>query len=152
MALTGQDRDDVIRGLRAKGWSLRIGKHPDVQLSAAMVHEILKAGLPLSAVNGMAAAAAAAAAGDDDDVESNGEPDALDGLSDVLRAELLTLTSSGSVRLAHWRARRHDVSAELYAWLNREYARLGPYRRGREGEREQHALTRRAALPLRSAD
>jgi hypothetical protein len=45
---------------------------------------------------------------------------------DVLRAELLTLTSSGSVRLAHWRARRHDVSAELYAWLNREYARLGP--------------------------
>jgi hypothetical protein len=28
------------------------------------------------------------------------------------------------------------VSAELYAWLNREYARLGPYRRGREGERE----------------
>ena len=63
-----------------------------------------------------------------------------------------TLTSSGSVRLAHWRARHHDVSAELYAWLNREYARLGPYRRGREGEREQHALTRRAALPLRSAD
>ena len=59
MALTGQDRDDVIRGLRAKGWSLRrIGKHPDVQLSAAMVHEILKAGLPLSAVNGMVAAAA----------------------------------------------------------------------------------------------
>jgi hypothetical protein len=47
-----------------------------------MVHEILKAGLPLSAVNGMVAAAAAA---DDDDVESNGEPDALDGLSDVLR-------------------------------------------------------------------
>jgi hypothetical protein len=36
---------------------------------------------------------------DDDDVESNGEPDALDGLSDVLCAELLTLTSSGSVRL-----------------------------------------------------
>jgi hypothetical protein len=70
----------------------------------------------------------------------------------VLRAELLTLTSSGSVRLAHWRARRHDVSAELYASLNREYARLGPYRRGRQGEREQHALTRRAALPLRSAD
>ena len=29
---------------------------------------------------------------------------------------------------------------------------IGPYRRGREGEREQHALTRRAALPLRSAD
>jgi hypothetical protein len=56
-------------------------------------------------------------------VQSNGEPDALDGLSDVLRAELLTFTSSGSVRLAHWRARRHDVSAELYAWLNREYAR-----------------------------
>ena len=56
MALTGQDGVDVIRGLRAKGWSLRrIGKHPDVQLSAAMVHEILKAGLPLSAVNGMAA-------------------------------------------------------------------------------------------------
>ena len=54
----------------------------------------------------MVAAAAAAAAGDNDDVESNGEPDALDGLSDVLRAELLTLTSSGSVRLAHWRARR----------------------------------------------
>ena len=79
-------------------------------------------------------------------------PDALDGLSDVLRAELLTLTSSGSVRLAHWRAWHHDVSDELYAWLNREYARLGPYRRGREGEREQHALTRRAALPLRSAD
>ena len=74
------------------------------------------------------------------------------GVSEGLRAELLTLTSSGSVRLAHWRARRHDVSAELYAWLNREYARLGPYRRGREGEREQHALTRRAALPLRSAD
>ena len=73
----------------------------------------------------------------------NGEPDALNGLSDVLRAELLTLTSSGSVRLAHWRARRHDVSAELYAWMNREYARLGPYRQGREGEREQHALTRR---------
>ena len=72
-----------------------------------------------------------------------GEPDALDGVSEGLRAELLTLTSSGSVRLAHWRARRHDVSAELYAWLNREYARLGPYRRGREGEREQHALTRR---------
>ena len=71
-----------------------------------------------------------------------GEPDALDGVSEGLRAELLTLTSSGSVRLAHWRARRHDVSAELYAWLNREYARLGPYRRGR-GEREQHALTRR---------
>jgi hypothetical protein len=69
-----------------------------------------------------------------------------------LRAELLTLTSSGSVRSAHWRARHHDVSAELYAWLNREYARLGPYRRGRQGEREQHALTRRAALPLRSAD
>ena len=69
---------------------------------------------------------AAAAAGDDDDVESNGEPDALDGLSDVLRAELLMLTSSGSVRLAHWRARHQDVSAELYAWLNREYARLGP--------------------------
>src|SRR6476619_4999658 len=87
-----------------------------------MVHEILKAGLPLSAVNGMVAAAAA---GDDDDVESNGEPDALDGLSDVLRAELLMLTSSGSVRLAHWRARHHDESAELYAWLNREYARLG---------------------------
>jgi len=82
----------------------------------------------------------------------NGEPGALDGLSDVLRAELLTLTLSGSVRLAHWRARRHDVRAELYAWLNREYARLGPYRRGREGEREQHALTRRAALPLESAD
>lgn len=125
-----RDGDDlaavaVIRGLRAKGGSLRrIGKHPDVQLSAAMVHEILKAGLPLSAVNGMVAAAAAAA-GDDDDVESNGEPDALDGLSDVLRAELLTLTSSGSVRLAHWRAWHHDVSAELYAWLNREYARLG---------------------------
>lgn len=114
-----------------------------------MVHEILKAGLPLSAVNGMVAAAAA---GDDDDVESNGEPDALDGLSDVLRAELLTLTSSGSVRLAHWRARHHDVSAELYAWLNREHAQLGPYRRGRQGEREQHALTRRPALPLRSAD
>ena len=56
----------------------------------------------------------------------NGEPDALDGLRDVLRAGLLTLTSSGSVRLAHWRARRHDVSAELYAWMNREYARLGP--------------------------
>jgi hypothetical protein len=55
-------------------------------------------------------------------VESNGEPDALDGLSDLLRAELLTLTSSDSVRLAHWRARHHDVSAELYAWLNREYA------------------------------
>ena len=55
----------------------------------------------------------------------SGEPDALDGLSDVLRAELLTLTSSGSVRLAHWRAWHHDVSAELYAWLNREYARLG---------------------------
>ena len=73
----------------------------------------------------------------------NGEPDALDGVSEGLRAELLTLTSSGSVRLAHWRAGRHDVSAELYAWLNREYARLGPYRRGREGEREQHALTRR---------
>ena len=134
MALTGQDRDDVIRGLRAKGWSLRrIGKHPDVQLSAAMVHEILKAGLPLSAVNGMVAAAVAAAAGDDDDVESNGEPDALDGLSDVLRAELLTLTSSGSVRLAHWRARHHGVSAALYAWLNREYARLGFDRRGRQG-------------------
>ena len=82
-----------------------------------MVHEILKAGLPLSAVNGMVAAAAAA---DDDDVESNGEPDALDGLSDVLRAELLMLTLSGSVRLAHWRARHHDVSAELYAWLNRD--------------------------------
>ena len=114
-----------------------------------MVHEILKASLPLSAVNGMVAAAAA---GDDDDVKSNGEPGALDGLSDVLRAESLTLTSSGSVRLAHWRAPRHDVSAELYAWMNREYARLGPYRRGREGEREQHALTRRAALPLRSAD
>ena len=106
----------------------------------------IKAGLPLSAVNGMVAA------GDDDHVESNGEPGALDGLSDVLRAELLTLTSSGSVRLAHWRARHHDVSAELYARLNREYARLGPYRRDREGEREQHALTRRAALPLRSAD
>ena len=73
----------------------------------------------------------------------NGEPDAPDGLSDVLRAELLTLTSSGSVRLAQWRARRHVVRAELYAWLNREYARLGRYRRGREGEREQHALTRR---------
>ena len=30
---------------------------------------------------------------------------------------------------AFWRIggpRRHDVSAELYAWLNREYARLGP--------------------------
>jgi hypothetical protein len=39
---------------------------------------------------------------------------------------MLTLTSSGSVRLAHWRAWHHDVSAELYAWLNREYARLGP--------------------------
>ena len=87
-----------------------------------MVHEILKGGLPLSAVNGMVAAAAA---GDDDDVESNGEPDALDGLSDVLRAELLTLTSSGSVRLAQWRARRHVVRAELYAWLNREYAAVG---------------------------
>ena len=75
--------------------------------------------------------------------DPNGEPDALNGLSDVLRAELLTLTSSGSVRLAHWRARHHDVGAEPYAWLNREYARLGRYRRGREGEREQHALTRR---------
>ena len=29
---------------------------------------------------------------------TSGEPGALDGLSDVLRADLLTLTSSGSVR------------------------------------------------------
>jgi hypothetical protein len=35
----------------------------------------------------------------------DGEPGAREGLSDVLRAELLTLTSSGSVRLAQWRAR-----------------------------------------------
>ena len=41
-----------------------------------MFHGIPKAGLPLSAVNGMVAAAAA---GDDNDVESNGEPGALDG-------------------------------------------------------------------------
>ncbi|MGY4648418.1 hypothetical protein ACVWWN_002214 [Mycobacterium sp. URHB0021] len=45
----------------------------------------------------------------------NGEPGELDGLSDVPRAEFLTLTSSGAVRLAHW----------LYAWLNREYAAIG---------------------------
>src|SRR3954454_15082680 len=44
----------------------------------------------------------------------NGEPGELDGLSDVPRAEFLTLTSSGAVRWAHWRARRHVVRAGLY--------------------------------------